>query len=470
MVTIEKPKRRDFRTFISIGILTTLTTIKQLILSKKMIGIIALCLIPIIIFSLWSAGAFPEEKMIFHANNYALEPELPEGIPDNDLEVSVDNTSINFEIIPKPLGGNIGKLSFTGTSDFLNSSSADYLEIQMFLAFEYKFKLNLLNIINESLGNSIIGPAETNEIIFLGTGTNNATKWSTWEFVLKHEFLVFIIQENIIQMAQKFGIPEEDIKNSIHLGFFIVAYKNVTGTERLVNSIYFELFPIFEGNAISSYGFVGVDVYEETVEEDGYEIFMNIATFFFFLFIIPLISMLFAISAIRDDIENHTIVYLITRPVSKTEILFWKYKGFFISSWVPIAISMCITFFIVSYHEGSVLLHINYLGILIGMMTLSVLVYGALFFLFAVISPYPIVISLLYVFFWETIIPNQLNVLNRLSILYHIQTIAHDTLGEIANVQIYQPINWVTSFFVLLGALIVILSLAIYLYNHRDFT
>ena len=156
--------------------------------------------------------------------------------------------------------------------------------------------------------------------------------------------------------------------------------------------------------------------------------------------------------------------------MSKSEILFWKYKGFFISSWIPIAISMCISFFIVSFHESSPFLHMDYLGILIGLMTLNILVYGAIFFLFAVIIPYPIVISLLYVFFWETIIPLQLSNLNRLSVLYHIQTIAHDTLGDIANVQLYQPINGVVSFLVLIGTIIGILSLAIYIFNYRDFT
>ncbi len=470
MVTKRNLSDRNFRSFISIGILTTVATIKKLMFSKKMIGIILLCLIPIIVFSLWSGGAFPEDTELIHLNNYGTEPQLPGGIPDNDLEVSINESSINFEVIEAQNNKNIGELSFSGTSSYSKFFPVDHLEIQIFLQIKNFFAINLIKNLNESINDTIIGPIETEELIFRGTGAFGINDWSTWEFIWTNESLAFFIPEEFLDFAQSFGISEENIEEYIHFGFYIVGYETAIGNEYLVNSIYFELFPIFKDNIVSDYGLVGYDVLERTIEEDGYEIFMNVATFFFFLFIIPLISILFAISSVRDDIENHTIVYLITRPISKTEILFWKYKGFFISSWVPISISMCITFFIVSFHEGSPLNHIDYLAILLGIMTMSVLVYGALFFLFAIITPYPIVISLLYVFFWETIIPNQPNFLNRFSILYHIQTIASDTLGEIANVQLYQPINWVTSFFVLCGTIIAILSLTIYIFSYRDFT
>jgi ABC-2 type transport system permease protein len=189
------------------------------------------------------------------------------------------------------------------------------------------------------------------------------------------------------------------------------------------------------------------------------------------LFFIPIIAIVFAISAVREDIEENTIVYLITRPISKFELLLFKYKGFFISTWVPIALSLSITFFIVSFTEGTPLLHIDYLLVLLGLSVLAVLAYGAIFFVFAVSLPYPSIISFLYLLFWEiTLIPNQPNILNRLSITYHLQSIAKDMLGDIANVTVYQPINSVTSFFVIIGVIVAFFGMAIYLFSYRDFT
>ena len=106
---------------------------------------------------------------------------------------------------------------------------------------------------------------------------------------------------------------------------------------------------------------------------------------------------------------------------------------------------------------------------LLGLITINILAYGAIFFIFAVLISYPIVISLLYVFFWETLIPYQQNVISRFSILFHIQAIADELLGDVANVNLYQPLNAMTSFSVLCIFIIFAMGLAAYLFSNKDF-
>ena len=54
-------KKRNFQNMIKVAIVMTIATIRRLLLSKKTIGITILCLIPVIIFSLWSFDVFPKE-------------------------------------------------------------------------------------------------------------------------------------------------------------------------------------------------------------------------------------------------------------------------------------------------------------------------------------------------------------------------------------------------------------------------
>ena len=59
---MSKNKSRNIQQHLALAILLTKATIKRLLFSKKTIGIICLCLIPIVVSSLWSVDAFPKEE------------------------------------------------------------------------------------------------------------------------------------------------------------------------------------------------------------------------------------------------------------------------------------------------------------------------------------------------------------------------------------------------------------------------
>jgi ABC-type transport system involved in multi-copper enzyme maturation permease subunit len=485
--------KQEISKSLNTALIITFATIKQLLLSKKVIGIIILCLIPIIVFSLWSADAFPQEKETLYEHEYADFSLIPEEVMNEDLDVTIySSLNIVEQVELNNTNTKALRLRIQGVSGETDNHSVEHMAFGIFLFVTEFYSIDLGRFMNASEDNFVHGPVETDEIVFRGNH-GNGTDWGSWEFNWTSEILLnpfkFIethLRDNpgsiegislddipldgldgIERLSEYFDI---DIRESIRLGFFVIGFQNSTNLIYNFDFDYVELYPIFEGDTIVDFGRVGIDTQEKIIEEDGYEIFMNVATVLFFLFIIPLISILYAISAMREDIENHTIVYLITRPISKFELLLFKFKGFFISAWIPIAISMIICFFIVSFTEGTPFLHLNYIGILLMLMTLAILAYGAIFCIFAVTTSYPIVISLLYVFLWETTISNQQNVISRYSILFHIQSMAKGWLGDIFNTEIYQPMDPTTSFITLCGAIICIIGLAMFVFNYRDFT
>jgi ABC-2 type transport system permease protein len=470
----------DLSNNLNVAIVMTLATIRQLLFSKKTIGIIPLCLVPILIFSLWSADAFPKDTEVVFEDEYASIFDLEASPTDPELEILFDTHSVEVETSVEN-GEKVLELKISGLGTFPYYHSIDHLSLKVYLYLSELYPINLAELFNDSINGYIIGPIETQNFTLRGTAANGINDWREWELILRSPLLadpVGYIQDQLAENqppgAENFqNLLEQadiDIQDRIRLGLYVRGFNDNITTEQNWTHDYIELYPIMDGNLIKDFGVVGIEMVERTIEEDGYEIFMNVATTLYFFLIIPLITILYSISAVRDDIENHTIVYLITRPVSKSEILLYKFKGYFISSWVLITISMVICFFIVAFREGTPTTNLNYIGVLIGVMTLTLLAYGAIFFVFATLTSYPIVVSLIYVFFYENFVSTQWNYVNRFSVSFHIQSIADGLLGDVANVFLFEKLSATDSFMVLIGVIIVFFLLACYIFNNRDFT
>ena len=447
-------KGRRLNQIIPIAVITIWATIKRLLFSKKTIGIVVLCLTPIILFSLWRFDMFPQERELLYDSNWGNIAELDEEITNENINIGIDPMLMNITFSNFTQGTPLLQLSLQGTS----SGLVDHLFIKIFIYLDETLPpINLIDQVSPLLNGTLRGPIDFSGLVFKGTGPNGEFDWSSWVFEMEYR------------------APSNNIENfngmlASRLGFYIRAFSDNITSEKDWNFVYKELWLEIDGDTVTDSGVVGLDTKDVTFIKDGYNVFFDVVTPLYFILIIPLITILYAISVVREDIENHTIVYLITRPVSKTEIIFYKYKGFFLSAWIPISISLSISYFITVSKEGSIFLHLDYLGTLLFLITLTILAYGAVFFIFALITSHPIVLSLLYVFFLENIISQQSNVINRFSIIFHIQSIADGMLGEIANVGLYQTLNVTDSIIILISSTIVLLGIAFYIFSYRDFT
>jgi hypothetical protein len=451
--------KRDLNQIMAVAMIMTVATVKRLLFSKKTLGIVTLCFIPILIFGLWSAGAFPEDESTLYKDNWNPIPELSEQPTDENISVEIDTWNIadeDFEMTGLT-EGSVDHLSVTVL--FYLSDNPEIFEPQNITQ----------NYPNASSKGALQGPIFTSAIVFIGTGSTGNNDWLTWRFA----GIGFLPISGLTGGTGDFGQLSELLDqygiDAVRIGIYVRAYSDNHTTEEMWNHDYMELYLKIDENGLTI-GEVGVDTETIEHEQDGYEVFMEVGPTLYFLFILPLIAILYAISAMREDIENHNIVYLITRPISKTEILLYKFKGYVISTWIVIIISLCISFFIIAAKEGAVTDHIGYLGTLIGLMTLNIIAYGGIFFIFSIITTYPIVISLLYVFFWESIVSNLPNVINRFTILFHIQSMADGLLGDVANVGIFDPAGVTDSFVSVIGVTIAFLIIGAIIFNYRDFT
>jgi ABC-type transport system involved in multi-copper enzyme maturation permease subunit len=470
-------RSRDLNQLLQTAKILTFSSIKRLLFSKTTIGLILLCLIPILVFSLWVGGVFPQEtedlyekEIVNYKNVYESQVvELQKNFGDlslvkDDLNMSVDITEVQFQPAESSNAGAVGgsenlqtiylRGTTIGNVSFLNLSIS-------FHVFDFSFPFNL----------SIVGPVENELIRFTGLGAAGPNYWQDWEFELKNVTIPILD----LSQLQGFGINLEDFtgdETPIRLVVLVQAIDNssINDDKIIWNFDHKEIYVEIDESGVSDYGIVGKDIKKKTIETTSYDVFNTVAPQLYFIVIIPLITILYSISVVREDIDTHNIVYLISRPISRAEILLLKFKGFFISTWLLISISMIISFIIIALSEPDKSIQLDSLINLLLISTLNIVVYGALFFVFTLITSYPIILSLLFVFVWENIISSLPSVLNRISISYWVKGLGYRLLPDVGITNVYLPLSVFESTAVLIISAIVFLIIGIFLFYNKEFS
>jgi ABC-2 type transport system permease protein len=145
---------------------------------------------------------------------------------------------------------------------------------------------------------------------------------------------------------------------------------------------------------------------------------------------VALASAIFTTSIISQEVEQKTIVYLLTRPVPRWKLLLAR----FAASALVVALLGIFGSFVVSIGVygfagafGNPLFVSDLLAIVLG-----ALAYGGLFLFISLIINRAMIVCLLFAFGWETMVPNMPGEqLARLSIFSHMQAIAeHPSSGS----------------------------------------
>jgi ABC-2 type transport system permease protein len=157
--------------------------------------------------------------------------------------------------------------------------------------------------------------------------------------------------------------------------------------------------------------------------EDAYA---NVSSIFVF-HILALASAIFTTAIISQEVEQKTIVYLLTRPVPRWKLITLRYLASALV--VSVVGILCAVFASVgAFHSLSAnpLLVKDCTAIIVGAFA-----YGALFLLVSLMFNRAMIICLLFAFGWETAVPNMPGQMYYLSIFSYLQGIAqHPSAGN----------------------------------------
>ncbi len=116
--------------------------------------------------------------------------------------------------------------------------------------------------------------------------------------------------------------------------------------------------------------------------------------------LVPLIALLTGTGSIGPEIDDGSIVYLLTKPIGSLTVMVSKLVVAALTAVVLGPVAVVLSAALLAEHPGSVVPPIALIS------TLAVLAYCVLFLLLSVLTRHAVVIGLLYAIVWETTIAN----------------------------------------------------------------
>ena len=121
-------------------------------------------------------------------------------------------------------------------------------------------------------------------------------------------------------------------------------------------------------------------------------------------FTVPVLGVFYGTSLIADEVEDKTITYLFTRPISRGSVLVGKYLAYLICTSLVVLPSVVVVYFlVVPLLGGSLGQNVPSLLIDLAVLGSGLAVYGALFALVGAVFKRTLLTGLVFVFGWEPI-------------------------------------------------------------------
>lgn len=203
----------------------------------------------------------------------------------------------------------------------------------------------------------------------------------------------------------------------------------------------------------------------------GFDLYGVVIAFYYVRNVLPLAALFYATALIADEVEGKTLTYLLTRPIRRTAILAGKYAAYLVTTLALSLPAAVLTFFLLVSARGwsGVGAAVPDLFRDLGVMALTLAVYGAFFTLLGVALRRPVIPGLLFLFVWE-LAANLPGYLPRITITAWLRSLirhrpAHEGVAEIFG----QVLPAGLSLEVLTGMLIIFLTGSVWIFSTREY-
>ena len=196
----------------------------------------------------------------------------------------------------------------------------------------------------------------------------------------------------------------------------------------------------------------------------GGTIFGLIIWILYIRFIVPVLGVFYGTALIADEVEDKTITYLFTRPISRSAVLLGKYLAYLVCTTLLVLPSVMIVFFVVvPTGGGSIAQAFPSLLTDFGMLVAGLMAYGAVFALVGTRLKRPLIVGLVFAFGWEPGVLFFPGYLKRATVMYYLQAlVSHEMPQDSAVAMIMQVFREVPAVSTSLAGLAVITGLSLW--------
>lgn len=141
-------------------------------------------------------------------------------------------------------------------------------------------------------------------------------------------------------------------------------------------------------------------------------------------FIVPVLGVFYGTALVADEVEDRTITYLFTRPISRGAVVLGKYLAYLVCTTLLILPSVILVYFLITpLGGGGIGEHFPSLVKDLGMLALGLAAYGAVFALIGARMKRPLVSGLVFVLGWEPAVLVFPGYLKRATVAYYLQAL-----------------------------------------------
>ncbi len=175
-------------------------------------------------------------------------------------------------------------------------------------------------------------------------------------------------------------------------------------------------------------------------------------------------------SLIREEIEDDTLPYLFTRPISKPAIVLYKYAGYAVAMLVLLVPPLLVGYAVTEAYTGSSFgADLDVLGAFLAVTVLGGLAYGAFFTLLSVVTRRPLFAGLLFGFVWEGVVGSIPGDVPKMSIIYYLRSVMKELAARGPLAAYRTDVSAGVAAGVLVGFTVAFLVVAMFAFRQAEF-
>ena len=199
-----------------------------------------------------------------------------------------------------------------------------------------------------------------------------------------------------------------------------LTFRYLLGTRRVIATALLAVVPII----------LTVSLAAARVERFNILLFQDLMIPLFLQVVLIFVTLVNATALIREEIDDNTLPFLLTRPISKPALVAYKYVGYLIAILVLVLPPVVVAYGVTEAYGG--LGFTADADVLWGFLAVTILgtaAYGALFLFISVLVRRPLAVGLLIGFVWESVVDSIPGDVPKLSVIHYLKTILKDVVA-----------------------------------------
>lgn len=201
-------------------------------------------------------------------------------------------------------------------------------------------------------------------------------------------------------------------------------------------------------------------------------LFNQVSGVFFFQMFIGFLALFYGSSVLNDEVDNKTLVYLTTSPVSRGSILVGKQLAHLLLSAIVIVSGLLISFLLSNFENLLKPAYMEKIGVYLGVAMLALAAYSTLFTLMGAFLKRSILVGLFFIFGWEAIVQFLPGVTQKFTITHFIKSLLPSSFSGASSFLAFrlQPTPAAESIFTLLVLTLLFTAASVFIFYKKEYT